>query len=88
MTKIETTVEIDIEDYLDEVDTDALRAELEHRSVDFDETDRESLMEARRALLAGNCNEAICLLDKALFPKWSSPADCQAEYERVMGRAA
>lgn len=54
--------------------------------VDMNAPISDDLLAVRSELLRGDPQEALALLDRALFPKFGSIADCQAKY--ALARAA
>lgn len=80
-------IDFDVEEYLHEASVEALTEELARRKSKAGGIDQD-LGGVRDALLRGNPNEALCTLDCILFPKWKSPAECRAEYDKAMGRVA
>lgn len=85
MATIRTEVEFEPEDYLDEVATEDLVGELDRRK-DWPGgyTTTELCKQALDILHGGRVHAAIELLEKALYPKWSSEALCQQAYDQAM----
>jgi hypothetical protein len=77
--------EIDIEDYLDEVSDEALRREVERRGVNHSGVDL--LHEAYSALVAcKDIENALTLMERALFPTHRDQAHVLWKYNQRMGR--
>jgi len=88
MARIETEVDIFIEDYLDEISDEVLAKEVRRRDMDIEpEALVSALHDARDALHRGKRNEALCILDRVLCPKWHSASECRQDYDRAMGRS-
>lgn len=76
----QVSVYVDVD--LGEFDTNDLVEEIRARGSPRSDGDQ-IIEEAYRALMNGKTTEAICGLERYLFPKWRSPLDCLAEYKRV-----
>lgn len=79
------TIEIDVADVLDEISDDDLLDEVHTRklSTSGEPTDREIMEEAHAALMRGKAAEARTILERILFPKWSSSRECEANYIKM-----
>lgn len=72
------TVEIDVEDYLDEVDDETLIEELRSRDIAIDGImvlNRDYAERAYHELLGKRYGAALALLERALFPTDAQPSD-------------
>lgn len=87
------TAEVDIDDVLDQLDDDDLRAELDKRrstAVKYGRgvinIDGDFAKEALDALKKGRIDDAMLLLERNLYPKFKESADVLAAYDKAMGR--
>lgn len=72
------TVEVDLDDALEEVTDEMLLQEVEDRKLRPENFDPfEDLLEARRELLRNRTAEALAILERVLCPKWSSAKACE-----------
>lgn len=74
------TVEVDLDEALDEIEDDVLLQEVQERKLQVGANDfnpEEDLREAYAALLRGHTAEAISIMDRLLRPKWSSAKACE-----------
>ena len=78
---------IDISDYMDELSDEDIEREFRDRKlhiksgtpeIDLDD----EIQDAYNALLCNQPAEARAILERVLYPKWRSPAACEAELKR------
>jgi len=73
------TVEVDLNEAIDEMSDDMLLQEVEDRKLElvsaFDPVG--DLLEARNCLLRGRSAEALSIIERILSPKWSSGHACE-----------
>lgn len=83
------TVEVDIADIIEAIDDDDLLEEVKARGLarSVGATDIDIVREAYDALMRRNIDEARCILDRLLFPKWKSVERCKDEYQKTQGQA-
>lgn len=79
-------VDVDIDDVMDEIDTDDLIAELRRRKVAPTGSvamDMGGLRNAYDALMANRPNDALAILSGLLFPKFKDAAECALALEQA-----
>lgn len=79
MRRRRSTVTLDVEIELSQIDTKDLVDELKSRGKSEDEPHRDDLADIHAALIRGNVADALSALERILWPKWRSPAECEAE---------
>lgn len=76
------TVDVDLDEALDNIDDDTLMAEVKERKLslgrdDFDVND--DLRDAHEELLRGRPAEALAILERLIRPKWRNTKACETE---------
>lgn len=81
-------VQIDVQDMLDQLEDDDLLEELRARKLMVAQPgtcDLDIVCEAYRELQGHRPDEARCILERLIFPKWKSAAKCDDEYQLWRG---
>lgn len=77
----EVDVEVDVDDFLGEIDTEDLLEELRHRG---EEVPLEGVDFAYQCLLRGDVNGALAVLEPIIRPRFPSIEAADAVYRRAM----
>lgn len=84
----QNSITIDICEIMAEIDDDVLLDELKDRKLTpagpGETVDLDIVREAYDALQRHAEAEARSILASLLFPKWKTPKDCQAEYDKMI----
>lgn len=80
------SVEIDVDDLLDELDSSEVAEVLERRGV-TDEA-RSVVTSAIAAIRQGRHDDAALALERHFLPRWQDKAACEAAYRQSMSAAA
>jgi hypothetical protein len=74
------SIDVDLDDYIDELSDSSLRAEFARRKLACGV--EELLHQGYSALLAGRVADGITLIERALFPTHASREACLERYKR------
>lgn len=85
------SVDVLIDDVLDEIDDDDLLAEIASRrlkgkpsKIGDGTTDIEIVREAYAELLCGRAAEARSILERLVYPRFQNVTECETEIKRLM----
>lgn len=81
-------IRLDVSEFLDEIDDDALLEECQSRKLNpaapGETVDLEIVREAYDALMRHSVGETRSILERLLFPKWKSVAACKSQLEKML----
>lgn len=79
-------IEIDLSDYMDDLETSELEAELRRRRKSRARSDGgyELVHEARDYLMRGQPHDALLTIEKFLFPKFTDEDECLERYRKAL----
>lgn len=85
--KVTVDVDIDVDDFLDNLTNDDLLAELRSRDIQgpalgCDESEAQRALECLRK---GDVEEAALILERAIYPKFKNLGSCMSLFAKVKG---
>jgi len=78
------SVEVDVDDVIDQIDDKRLLREVSSRQLDGVPDVRALVQRALVAIKSGRVNDGVTMLEREFFPTWKSKADCEAAYRTAM----
>jgi hypothetical protein len=84
---VDVEIDVDIEEYIDEVSTEALLEELRKRkNVSFNMNEQKDLLEEALAdIRGGRLQDAAVVLERLLYPKFKRLDDCIHAISKMKG---